>query len=91
MHDSPTLDLQQLATHARDSSLMTADDIAVTVLAEVASGKPHSSLVTRLLYPGRPNMSLVPPHLTLYHHSTPPTRFPRLNCHLSVTTPITLN
>ncbi|KAK1757362.1 D-serine dehydratase [Echria macrotheca] len=34
----PTLDLQQLATHARDASLMTADDIAISVLAEVASG-----------------------------------------------------
>ncbi|KAK4241555.1 putative serine dehydratase domain-containing protein [Achaetomium macrosporum] len=38
----PTLDLQQLATHARDPSLMTADDIAISVVAEVAS-----------LYPGR--------------------------------------
>lgn len=38
----PTLDLQQLATHARDDSLMTHSDIAITVLAEVAS-----------LYPGR--------------------------------------
>ncbi|KAK3309928.1 putative serine dehydratase domain-containing protein [Chaetomium strumarium] len=38
----PTLDLQQLATHARDASLMTADDIAISVVAEVAS-----------LYPGR--------------------------------------
>ncbi|EAQ93139.1 hypothetical protein CHGG_01374 [Chaetomium globosum CBS 148.51] len=38
----PTLDMQQLATHARDASLMTADDIAISVLAEVAS-----------LYPGR--------------------------------------
>ncbi|KAL2259867.1 hypothetical protein VTK26DRAFT_6307 [Humicola hyalothermophila] len=37
-----TLDLQQLATHASDSSLMTADDIAISVVAEVAS-----------LYPGR--------------------------------------
>ncbi|KAK1829492.1 putative serine dehydratase domain-containing protein [Podospora conica] len=36
----PTLDLQQLATHARDSSLLTADDIAVSVLAEVASVYP---------------------------------------------------
>ncbi|KAK0657364.1 putative serine dehydratase domain-containing protein [Cercophora newfieldiana] len=36
----PTLDLQQLATHARDSSLMTSSDIAVTVLAEVASVYP---------------------------------------------------
>lgn len=33
----PTLDLQQLATHARDASLMTHSDIAITVLAEVAS------------------------------------------------------
>lgn len=32
----PTLDLQQLATHARDDSLMTHSDIAITVLAEVA-------------------------------------------------------
>ena len=39
---SPTLDLQQLATHARGPSLMTADDIAISVLAEVAS-----------VYPGR--------------------------------------
>lgn len=38
----PTLDLQQLATHARDDSLMTHSDIAITILAEVAS-----------LYPGR--------------------------------------
>jgi D-serine deaminase-like pyridoxal phosphate-dependent protein len=38
----PTLDLQQLATHARDSSLMTHEDIAFDVLVEVAS-----------LYPGR--------------------------------------
>lgn len=38
----PTLDLQQLATHARGQSLMTHDDIALTVLAEVVS-----------LYPGR--------------------------------------
>ncbi|KAK3300534.1 putative serine dehydratase domain-containing protein [Chaetomium fimeti] len=38
----PTLDMQQLATHARDASLMTANDIAISVLAEVAS-----------LYPGR--------------------------------------
>ncbi|AEO70517.1 uncharacterized protein THITE_2056590 [Thermothielavioides terrestris NRRL 8126] len=38
----PTLDLQQLATHARDESLMTADDIAISVVAEVAS-----------IYPGR--------------------------------------
>ncbi|KAK0624632.1 putative serine dehydratase domain-containing protein [Bombardia bombarda] len=37
----PTLDLQQLATHARDSSLMTADDIAISVLAEVASVYPE--------------------------------------------------
>ncbi|KAK3330077.1 putative serine dehydratase domain-containing protein [Apodospora peruviana] len=36
----PTLDLQQLSTHARDSSLMTADDIAISVLAEVASVYP---------------------------------------------------
>ncbi|AEO53636.1 hypothetical protein MYCTH_2295250 [Thermothelomyces thermophilus ATCC 42464] len=38
----PTLDMQQLATHARDTSLMTVDDIAISVLAEVAS-----------IYPGR--------------------------------------
>jgi D-serine deaminase-like pyridoxal phosphate-dependent protein len=38
----PTLDLQQLATHARGQSLMTHDDIALTILAEVVS-----------LYPGR--------------------------------------
>ncbi|KAH6650581.1 putative serine dehydratase domain-containing protein [Chaetomium tenue] len=36
----PTLDMQQLATHARDASLMTADDIAISVLAEVASLYP---------------------------------------------------
>ncbi|CAN8101457.1 unnamed protein product [Discula destructiva] len=33
----PTLDLQQLATHARDSTLLASDDIAVSVVAEVAS------------------------------------------------------
>lgn len=38
----PTLDLQQLATHARDASLLSASSIAITVLAEIAS-----------LYPGR--------------------------------------
>jgi D-serine deaminase-like pyridoxal phosphate-dependent protein len=38
----PTLDLQQLATHAREESLLTHSDIAITVLAEVVS-----------LYPGR--------------------------------------
>ncbi|KAK3987761.1 D-serine dehydratase [Cladorrhinum sp. PSN332] len=38
-----TLDLQQLATHARDSTLMKADDIAITVLAEVASTYPNRS------------------------------------------------
>lgn len=37
-----TLDIQQLATHARDPSLMSANDIAISVLAEVAS-----------VYPGR--------------------------------------
>ncbi|KXX74943.1 D-serine dehydratase [Madurella mycetomatis] len=37
-----TLDMQQLATHARNSSLMTADDIAISVVAEAAS-----------IYPGR--------------------------------------
>ncbi|KAK0748293.1 putative serine dehydratase domain-containing protein [Apiosordaria backusii] len=35
-----TLDLQQLSTHARDSSLLKADDIAISVLAEVASLYP---------------------------------------------------
>ncbi|KAK4194863.1 putative serine dehydratase domain-containing protein [Triangularia verruculosa] len=35
-----TLDLQQLATHARDSSLLKAEDIAISVLAEVASLYP---------------------------------------------------
>lgn len=38
----PTLDLQQLATHARDAALLSSSDIGVSVLAEVAS-----------LYPGR--------------------------------------
>lgn len=38
----PTLDLQQLATHARDAALLSSADIAISVLAEVAS-----------LYPGR--------------------------------------
>lgn len=33
----PTLDLQQLATHARDGSLLSSGDIAITVVAEVAS------------------------------------------------------
>lgn len=33
----PTLDLQQLATHARDSSLLGSGDIAISVVAEVAS------------------------------------------------------
>ncbi len=37
----PTLDLQQLATHARDSSLMKSDDIAISILAEVASVYPE--------------------------------------------------
>jgi D-serine deaminase-like pyridoxal phosphate-dependent protein len=37
----PTLDLQQLATHARDQSLMTHDDIALTILAEVVSLYPE--------------------------------------------------
>jgi D-serine ammonia-lyase len=46
---SPTLDVQQLATHARDASLMTANDVAVSVLAEVASGMPPISL------PGKTN------------------------------------
>ena len=40
---SPTLDMQQLATHARDASLMTADDIAISVLAEVASSKSSTT------------------------------------------------
>ncbi|KAK4177726.1 putative serine dehydratase domain-containing protein [Triangularia setosa] len=35
-----TLDLQQLATHARDSSLLKANDIAISILAEVASLYP---------------------------------------------------
>jgi D-serine ammonia-lyase len=38
----PTLDLQQLATHARSQHLLSSSDIAITILAEVAS-----------LYPGR--------------------------------------
>lgn len=33
----PTLDLQQLATHARDGPLLGSSDIGVTVVAEVAS------------------------------------------------------
>lgn len=33
----PALDLQQLATHARDGSLLGSGDIAITVVAEVAS------------------------------------------------------
>lgn len=33
----PTLDLQQLATHARDGSLLSSSEIGVTVVAEVAS------------------------------------------------------
>ncbi|KAK7739900.1 hypothetical protein SLS53_005493 [Cytospora paraplurivora] len=33
----PTLDLQQLATHARDGSLLGSNDIGVTVVADVAS------------------------------------------------------
>lgn len=37
----PTLDLQQLATHARDPTLMTHDDIALTILAEVVSLYPQ--------------------------------------------------
>ncbi|KAM7222876.1 D-serine dehydratase [Rhypophila decipiens] len=36
----PTLDIQQLSTHARDSSLLTANDIAISVIAEVASVYP---------------------------------------------------
>ncbi len=38
----PLLDMQQLATHARSPALLGADDVALSVLAEVAS-----------LYPGR--------------------------------------
>ncbi len=38
--NSPTLDIQQLSTHARDASLMTHNDIAISVLAEVASLYP---------------------------------------------------
>ncbi|KAL2211341.1 hypothetical protein CC79DRAFT_1353432 [Sarocladium strictum] len=38
----PVLDLQQLATHARDSNLLSAESIAISILVEVAS-----------LYPGR--------------------------------------
>lgn len=38
----PTLDLQQLATHARDGSLLSSTEIGITIVAEVAS-----------LYPGR--------------------------------------
>lgn len=37
----PTLDLQQLATHARDKSLMSASSIAISVLVEVASLYPR--------------------------------------------------
>ena len=33
----PALDLQQLATHARDGSLLSSRDIAITIVAEVAS------------------------------------------------------
>jgi hypothetical protein len=42
--NSTTLDMQQLATHARDASLMTADDIAISVVAEVASSKSSSTM-----------------------------------------------
>ncbi|KAH6900617.1 putative serine dehydratase domain-containing protein [Thelonectria olida] len=43
----PALDLQQLATHARDTSLLSVSSIAITILTEVAS-----------LYPGLgPNKS----------------------------------
>lgn len=38
----PALDLQQLATHARDKTLLSSSSIAITVLCEIAS-----------LYPGR--------------------------------------
>ena len=38
----PTLDLQQLATHARDRTLLSSDSLAFTVLGEVSS-----------IYPGR--------------------------------------
>lgn len=33
----PVLDLQQLATHARDQSLLSADSIAISILVEIAS------------------------------------------------------
>jgi hypothetical protein len=36
--------MQQLATHARDASLMTANDIAISVLAEVASRKSNNNI-----------------------------------------------
>jgi D-serine deaminase-like pyridoxal phosphate-dependent protein len=38
----PTLDLQQLATHARDHRLLSCSDIAISILADIVS-----------LYPGR--------------------------------------
>ena len=38
----PTLDLQQLSTHARSSELLSSDDIGITILVDVIS-----------LYPGR--------------------------------------
>ena len=37
----PALDLQQLATHARDKSLLSASSIAISVLCEVASLYPR--------------------------------------------------
>jgi D-serine deaminase-like pyridoxal phosphate-dependent protein len=54
--------MQQLATHARDASLMTAHDIAISVVAEVASRRSLThckwSLNTKqclqdAVYPGR--------------------------------------
>ncbi|KAH8734485.1 putative serine dehydratase domain-containing protein [Ilyonectria robusta] len=36
----PTLDLQQLATHARDHTLLSASSIAISILTEVASLYP---------------------------------------------------
>ena len=37
----PTLDLQQLATHARDKSLLSASSIAISILCEVSSLYPR--------------------------------------------------
>lgn len=36
----PTLDLQQLATHARDTTLLSASSIAISILVEIASLYP---------------------------------------------------